>query len=214
MRTKEQIIATLKDPGIIAVIRAQSAAQVPFIADALLAGGVVAIEVTMSTPNAIQAIADAAKRFGDRAIIGVGTVLDVDTCRAAIDAGAEFVVSPIARKELVPVAHGAGRAVMLGAYTPTEAQVVHESGADFVKLFPADSLGLAYIKALRAPLPHLRIVPTGGVDVENVADFLKAGCAALGVGSSLVSSRILQDAAWLELARRAATFVAATRGAH
>src|SRR5947208_17015300 len=102
---------------------------------------------------------------------------------------------------------------MLGAYTPTEAQTAHEAGADFIKIFPADTLGPGYIKALRAPLPHLRIVPTGGVDVHNVADFLKAGCAALGVGGSLVSSKILQEANWPELTRKAAEFVAAAQRA-
>src|SRR5437016_2874362 len=102
---------------------------------------------------------------------------------------------------------------MLGAYTPTEAQIAHEAGADFIKIFPADTLGPGYIRALRAPLPHLRIVPTGGVDVHNVGDFLKAGCAAVGAGSSLVSTKILQDANWPELTRRAADFVNAARQA-
>ena len=102
---------------------------------------------------------------------------------------------------------------MLGAYTPTEAQLAHEEGADFIKIFPADSLGAGYIKALRAPLPHLRIVPTGGVDVQNVGEFLRAGCAALGVGSSLVSTRILQEADWPELTRRASAFATAARQA-
>ena len=111
------------------------------------------------------------------------------------------------------MAHAAGKPVMLGAYTPTEAQAVHESGADFVKIFPAETLGPGYIKALRAPLPHLRIVPTGGLELSNVADFLKAGCVALGVGGSLVSTAILQQADWPELTRRAAAFVAAARSA-
>ena len=146
-------------------------------------------------------------------MIGVGTVLDADTCRAAIAAGAEFVVTPICRTELVAIAHAAGCPIMLGAYTPTEAQLAHEAGADFVKIFPADSLGPSYIKALRAPLPHLRIVPTGGVDVHNIAEFLKAGCAALGVGSALVSAKILQEADWPELTRRAGALVNAARQA-
>jgi len=213
MKTKAQIISALTDPGIIAVVRAQSADQVPPLTEALLKGGVVAVEITMTTPNAIEAIRLAAKEFAGRALIGVGTVLNEYTCRSALDAGAEFVVSPIGKFSLVPLAHTAGRPVMLGAYTPTEAQAVHESGTDFVKLFPADSLGASYIKALRAPLPHLQIVPTGGVDVGNVADFLKAGCAALGVGSSLVSAQILKDGNWAELTRRAGAFVSAVRSA-
>jgi 2-dehydro-3-deoxyphosphogluconate aldolase / (4S)-4-hydroxy-2-oxoglutarate aldolase len=213
MRNKSDIISLLIDPGIIAVVRAQQAAQVLPLFEALIAGGIRAIEITMTTPNALAAIREAREKIGERALIGVGTVLDVDTCRAAIKAGAEFVVTPICRTELVAIAHAADCPIMLGAYTPTEAQLAHEAGADFIKIFPADSLGAGYIKALRAPLPHLRIVPTGGVDVHNVADFLKAGCAALGVGSSLVSAKILQEANWPELTRRATAFVTAARQA-
>jgi 2-dehydro-3-deoxyphosphogluconate aldolase/(4S)-4-hydroxy-2-oxoglutarate aldolase len=182
--------------------------------EALIAGGVKAIEITMTTPNALAGISEAREKIGERAVIGVGTVLDAETCRAAAAAGAEFVVTPICRTELVAVAHAAGCPIMLGAYTPTEAQAAHEAGADFIKIFPADTLGPGYMKALRAPLPHLRIVPTGGVDVPNVAEFLKAGCAALGVGSALVSAKILQAADWPELTRRAAAFVNAARQAH
>ena len=213
MRTKPEIISLLTNPGIIAVVRAHKPEQVPPLAEALIAGGVLAIEITMTTPNALAAIHDARAQLGERALVGVGTVLDVQTCRGAIVAGAEFVVTPICRTGFVPIAHAAGRPIMLGAYTPTEAQLAHEAGADFVKLFPADSLGPGYIKALRAPLPHLRLVPTGGVDLHNVADFLKAGCAALGVGSSLVSAKILQEADWPELTQRATAFVNAARQA-
>ncbi len=213
MRTKTEIVSLLTNPGIIAIVRAQQAAQVVPLFEALIAGGIRAIEITMTTPNALEAIREAREKLGERAVIGVGTVLAADTCRAAITAGAEFVVTPICRTELVAVAHAAGCPIMLGAYTPTEAQMAHEAGADFVKIFPADTLGPGYIKALRAPLPHLRIVPTGGVDVPNVADFLKAGCAALGVGSSLVSAKILQEADWPALTARATAFVNAARQA-
>ena len=213
MRTKPEIISLLTNPGIIAIVRAHQSAQVVPLFEALLAGGVRAIEITMTTPNALAAIREARDKLGERALVGVGTVLDVNTCRAAIAAGAEFVVSPICRTGLVPIAHAAGCPIMLGAYTPTEAQIAHEADADFVKLFPADNLGPAYIKALLAPLPHLRVVPTGGIDMHNVADFLKAGCAALGVGSSLVSAKILQEANWPELTRRAAALVNAVRQA-
>ncbi len=208
---RSEIIARLTDPGIIAVVRAQKPEQVIPLSEALLDGGVIAIEITMTTPNAIAAIRDARQKLGDRALIGVGTVLDAATCRSALQAGAEFVVTPILRPEFVPIVHAADRPIMLGAYTPTEAQSAYEAGADFIKIFPADTLGPDYIKGIRAPLPHLRIVPTGGVDVHNVADFLKAGCAALGVGSSLVSTKILQEANWPELARKAAEFVSAAR---
>ncbi len=211
MRSKSEIISLLCNPGIIAVVRAQRADQVLPSSEALISGGVMAIEITMTTPNAIAAIREAHEKVGERALVGVGTVLDAATCRAAIEAGAEFVVTPVCRPECVGIAHAAGRPIMLGAYTPTEAQTAHEAGSDFVKLFPASMLGPDYVKALRAPLPHLRLVPTGGVEVENVADFLKAGCAALGIGSSLVSVKILQEADWPELTRRAAAFVNAAR---
>lgn len=213
VRDKQQIIELLTDPGIVAVVRAKSAAQVRPLSEALLAGGVIAIEITMTTPNAIEALRLAREGLDERALIGVGTVLDAATCQAALSAGAEFVVTPICRTELVSIAHGSDRPIMIGAYTPTEAQLAHEAGADFIKIFPADTLGPRYIKSLRAPLPHLRLVPTGGVDVHNVADFLKAGCAALGVGSSLVSARILQESDWPALTKRAAEFVNAARKA-
>ena len=208
-RSKSEVVALLTNPGIIAVIRAQTANQVLPISEALIAGGVKAIEVTMTTPNAIEAIRQSRGKIGDRALVGVGTVLDENTCLAALGAGAEFVVTPVCRPDLVRLAQSADRPIMLGAFTPTEAQTAYEAGADFIKIFPADTLGPGYIKALRAPLPHLRIVPTGGVDVHNVADFLKAGCAALGVGGSLVSAKILQESNWPELTLKAAEFVKA-----
>jgi 2-dehydro-3-deoxyphosphogluconate aldolase / (4S)-4-hydroxy-2-oxoglutarate aldolase len=211
MRSRKEIVSLLTDPGIIAVVRAKSEQQVIPLTEALVRGGVIAVEITMTTPNAIAAIAAAVRHFGTQALIGVGTVLNAEVCRAAIGAGAEFVVSPISRAEIVQAAHDADRPVMLGAYTPTEAQIAHEMGTDFVKLFPADGLGPAYVKALRAPLPHLKIVPTGGVDLQTAGAFIKAGCAALGVGSSLLSAQILAENNWAELTRLAGEFVKAVR---
>lgn len=213
MRTKAEIISSLTNPGIIAVVRAQKEEQVLPLSEALLAGGVIAVEITMTTPNAIAAIRSASQQLGDHALIGVGTVLEAKTCRAAIEAGAQFVVTPVFRPEFVAIAQAAQRPLMLGAYTPTEAQLAHEAGADFIKIFPADSLGPKYIKALRAPLPHLRIVPTGGVEASNVGDFLKAGCVAVGAGSSLVPAKCLRDNDWPELTRRATEFVKAAHQA-
>jgi 2-dehydro-3-deoxyphosphogluconate aldolase / (4S)-4-hydroxy-2-oxoglutarate aldolase len=211
MRSRADIISLLTNPGIIAVVRAVRQEQVLPLSEALIAGGVIAIEVTMTTPNAIEAIREAKQKLGARGLIGVGTVLDETICRTAIGAGAEFVVSPILRTALVEVAHKADRPVMLGAYTPTEAQLAHEAGADFVKFFPADGLGPNYIKALRAPLPHLRMVPTGGVDLKTAVDFLKAGCAALGVGSALTTRDILAKDDWPELTRLAKEYVRTVR---
>ena len=206
MRSRSEIISLLTNPGIIAVVRTDRPEQVLPICEALLAGGVLAVEITLTVPRALEAIRKASRQFG-RAVIGVGTVLDARSCSAAIAAGAEFVVSPITKLEILQAAHAAERPAMLGAYTPTEAQAAHEAGADFIKIFPADKLGPAYIRALRAPLPHLRIVPTGGVDLQTASDFLKAGCLALGVGSSLLTSEILRTSNWPELARLAKSFV-------
>ena len=206
MRSKSEIISLLTDPGIIAVVRVQNTGQVLPLSEALIAGGIIAIEITMTTPNAIEAIRNASRNLGPRAVMGVGTVLDSQTCREAIEAGAEFVVSPILRPEIAKTAREFDRPVMLGAYTPTEAQLAHEAGADFIKIFPAEGLGPNYIKALRAPLPHLRIVPTGGVDLNTAADFLKAGCAALGVGSALISASLLRGNRWDELTKVSRAF--------
>lgn len=207
MRSRAEVISLITRPGIIAVVRTDRAEQVPPICEALLAGGVVAVEITFTVPKAAEAIRAASGRFGASALIGAGTVLNAATCREAIAAGAEFVVSPITKLEIVTAAHDADRPVMLGAYTPTEAQAAHEAGADFIKIFPADKLGPSYIKALRAPLPHLRIVPTGGVDLQTAAEFLKAGCAALGVGGSLLTAEILRTGNWAELTRLARSYV-------
>ncbi|MDB6036578.1 MAG: 2-dehydro-3-deoxyphosphogluconate aldolase/4-hydroxy-2-oxoglutarate aldolase, partial [Verrucomicrobiales bacterium] len=136
-----------------------------------------------------------------------GTVVTAEVAHDAIAAGAEFVVSPITRPSIVKASHSCDRPVMIGAYTATEAQTAHEAGADFVKLFPADGLGPAYVKALRAPLPHLQIVPTGGVELKNVGDWLRAGCAAVGVGSSLIRKDFLEKSSWSELSSLSAEFV-------
>lgn len=204
--SREAILRRVSDCGVIAIVRAHRENQIPPICEALLAGGVSTIEVTMSTPNAVNAIREAAQHFGPDAIIGVGTVLDEATALAALEAGAQFLVSPITRPALVPLAHQFDAPTMLGAFTPTEAQLVHESGSDCVKLFPADPLGPRFVNALRAPMPHLRIVPTGGVNLDTVAPFLAAGCVALGAGSSLVSKGILETDDWAQLQKRAQAF--------
>lgn len=211
MRSKQEIISALANPGIVAVVRASSAAQVLPLAEALLNGGIRAVEITLTTPNAIEAISHARKHFGTDALIGVGTVLTAEIAQNAMDAGAEFVVSPITRLEIAKAAAAGGRPVMLGAFTPTEAQAAHEAGADFVKLFPADTLGPAYIRAIRAPLPHLKLVPTGGVTIENIAEFFQAGCPAVGVGSSLITREVLQKNDWPALTELAKRFIEAAR---
>ena len=213
MSKRFEIVSRLLDPGIIAVVRTSSTEQVLPVCEALLAGGVIALEITFTVPNALDAIQQASARFGSDALIGAGTVLNAEMTRTAIYAGAKFIVSPITRTEIVTAAHEASVPAMLGAYTPTEAQTAHEAGADFIKLFPADKLGPSYVKALRAPLPHLKIVPTGGVDLNTAADFLKAGCAALGVGGSLLTAEILKTSNWTELTRLARAYVDIARAA-
>jgi 2-dehydro-3-deoxyphosphogluconate aldolase/(4S)-4-hydroxy-2-oxoglutarate aldolase len=207
MRSREKIIEALIQRVLIAVIRTKDARLVLPVCEALVKGGITALEITMTVPRALEVFREVKDRLGGEAVMGVGSVLNAAMSRAAMEAGAEFVVSPITRREIAEVAQGAGGAVMLGAYTPTEAQTAHEAGADFVKLFPADQLGPSHVRALRAPMPHLRIVPTGGVSLETIGPFLAAGCAALGVGSSLVTSGILEKEDWGTLASRAKAFV-------
>jgi 2-dehydro-3-deoxyphosphogluconate aldolase / (4S)-4-hydroxy-2-oxoglutarate aldolase len=213
MTNREKTVKSLIDGCLVAVIRTSKAEQVIPVCEACLEGGIQALEITLTTPNAIELIRTASARFGQSAIVGVGSVLTAERCRAAVDAGAQFVVSPIGKQEIAAAAHELDRPVMLGAYTPTEAQLAHEMGADFIKIFPADKLGPSYIKALRAPMPHLRIVPTGGVDLKTAADFLKAGCSALGVGSSLLAPDLLKAGDWKGLAALAAEFVKAVKAA-
>lgn len=207
MSSRSEIAARLVALGLVAVVRVPGRDQVLPVCEALVAGGVLAVEVTLTVPDALAAIREVSKKFGDHALIGAGTVLNADQARAVLDAGAEYFISPIMRPELIAVAHAANKPVMIGAYTPTEAQLAHEAGADFIKIFPANRLGAGYIKSLRGPLPHLRMVPTGGVDLQTIPEFVQAGCAALGVGSSLITAEILKAQDWPELTRRAAEFV-------
>ncbi|MEI6562424.1 MAG: bifunctional 4-hydroxy-2-oxoglutarate aldolase/2-dehydro-3-deoxy-phosphogluconate aldolase [Verrucomicrobiota bacterium] len=211
--SKPEIIDRIVNPGIVAIIRADSSEQLMGAAEALYEGGVTGMEVTMTTPNALQVINDVAKRFGKKVLIGVGTVLDTETCRAAILAGSQFVVTPVTRPEVITLCNRYGIPIAAGAYTPTEALTAYEAGADFVKIFPADQLGPQYIKNILAPLPQLQIIPTGGVTVATVDAFIKAGCVALGAGSSLVSKEILKNQDWKKLTETAAAFVEAIKKA-
>ncbi len=211
--TKPEIIQRLLAPGIIAIIRADSADQLLHAAEALLAGGVTAVEITMTTPNAIPTIGDIAAKLGDQILMGVGSIIDPETARVAILGGAEFVITPVTRPEIIRMCNRYGKPIASGAFTPTECLVAHESGADFVKLFPADQVGPGYIKNLLAPLPMLQIIPTGGVNAATASAFLQAGSVALGVGTALVSRDILVARAWKKLTARAAELVQAVRAA-
>ncbi len=206
MNSLDLIRCGLISSGVVAVIRTESPEPILEIARALVRGNVRALEVTLTVPGAVEVILELRREWGDQAFVGAGTVLDGKGCREVIEAGAQFLVSPIARTSLAPIAKEAGRVLMLGAYTPTEAQAVHESGADFVKVFPCDGLGTAYIRSLLAPLPHLRIVPTGGVDLKTAPEYIRAGCAAVGAGSSLIPKEMVRDRRWEELTAHAAAF--------
>jgi 2-dehydro-3-deoxyphosphogluconate aldolase/(4S)-4-hydroxy-2-oxoglutarate aldolase len=209
MSSRSEIISRLIDPGVIPIIRAQHADDVMPACEALLAGGLKALEITMTTPNALALIREAAKRFGAKAVIGAGTIMTPAMCLDAIKAGAEFIVSPIMIPGIAHVAQGADRVCILGAFTPTEAQAAHEAGSDFIKIFPAESP--AYVAAVRSPLPHLKIVPTSGVNLKTGPEYFAMGCQLVGVGSSLVSAKILREKNWAELTRLAAEFVAMAR---
>ncbi len=211
--TKSDITQRLLEAGIIAIIRADTSDQLLDAAQAMADGGVTAIEVTMTTPNALEVVRDAAAKFGDRILMGVGTVLSEENCASAILAGAQFIVTPVTKPEVIRACHRYGKPIVSGAYTPTECLLAHESVADFVKLFRAGLLGPAYIRSILAPLPMLRIIPTGGVTPETASGFLEAGCVALGAGSSLVSKEILKSRDWPALTARAAAFVRAIREA-
>ncbi len=178
MSEREIICAKIKDEGLLAIVRVPRAELALPIAKALVSGGIRAVELTMTIPNALDAIRAIDRELGDEVLLGVGTVIDDDTCKAAINAGAKYIISPITKTSLIENAHAMDRPVMLGAYTPSEAQAAHEAGSDFIKIFPADSLGPSYIKALLAPLPHLKIIPTGGVNLDTMESFLLAGSVA------------------------------------
>src|SRR6478752_1147059 len=214
-RTKDRLFEQMLAAGVIAVIRAQSKEQLAPIAQALLEGGVPSIEVTMSTPKALAGIEALADALGDKAIIGVGTVLDAHTARDAIAAGAQFVVSPVLDEEIIATTKRYGKISIPGAFTPTEILRAWTLGADVVKVFPSTSLGPQYIKDLLAPMPQLRLTPTGGVDLKNAADWIKAGAACLGVGTSLVTRDALSKNDWASIASAAKAFtqaVASARG--
>jgi 2-dehydro-3-deoxyphosphogluconate aldolase/(4S)-4-hydroxy-2-oxoglutarate aldolase len=211
MTSRAEIVSRLLDPGVIPVIRADNVDDVMPACEALLAGGLTALEITMTTPNALALIREAIKRFGARAVIGVGTVMTPEMCLDAIKAGAAFVVTPIMKPEIARMAQGADRVCILGAFTPTEAQLAYEAGADFIKIFPAESP--AYVAAVLAPLPHLKVVPTSGVNLKTGPEYFAMGCPLVGVGSSLVSSKILREKNWPELTRLAGEFVAMARKA-
>ena len=192
MTNRKSVSGTISDAGLIAIVRSKSDAFCFEAVEALGSAGCHVVEATLTTPGALKLVSDVRTRL-PKITMGIGSVLCVDQVLAAADAGAQFVVTPILNTAVIKACNDADIPIVCGAYTPTEAQMAHDSGADFVKLFPADTLGAKYIKALLAPLPHLRIIPTGGVDITTIPDLFSAGCIAVAAGSNLVSEALLSN---------------------
>ena len=190
---KQQIVEQIETLGLVPVVRAASADEAMRVIDAIKEGGVSVLEITMTVPGAVKVIEEVAARYGEEATVGAGTVLDPETARACILAGAQFVVSPALNLETIALCRRYSVAVMPGALTPTEVVTAWQAGADLVKIFPCGSMGGAsYIKNLKGPLPHIKFIPTGGVSLKTAADFIKAGSSALGVGTDLVDVKAIR----------------------
>ncbi|HOB73893.1 MAG TPA: bifunctional 4-hydroxy-2-oxoglutarate aldolase/2-dehydro-3-deoxy-phosphogluconate aldolase [Phycisphaerae bacterium] len=213
MASTTKIVSEIESTGVVAIIRAAGSSELVDVVTALRDGGLTCIEVTMTTPNALDVIHKARETLGDSAAIGVGTVLDAETARAAILAGAQFVVAPILDLPTIEMCRRYSVPVMPGAMTPTEIVRAWQAGADFVKVFPSTAAGPGLIRDLRGPLPQIKMIPTGGINLNNAAEFIKAGAAALGVGSALVTKEAVKNkdfaglkaaaAQWLQCVRQA-----------
>ena len=213
MPGKETVLQRMIDCGVVAVVRAPSSEELLRVSQAICAGGVDCIEITMTTPNALAVISEVSRELGGRAVVGVGSVTDPDTAQAAIEAGAEFVVGPILNFDVIEMAGRHSKVVVPGAFTPTEILQAWNAGADVVKVFPASVGGPAYFKAVLAPLPQVRLTPTGGVNLKTAGEFIKAGAVFLGVGSALVDKKLVAEGNFPELQKRAEQFVGAVRTA-
>lgn len=210
---RQTLVEQISREGLVAIIRADSPAGLVEACQALHDGGVRVCEITMTTPNALEAIALARKTFKDEMLVGVGSVTDAATVERAVKAGAQFVVSPVMVESVILASHGCGVPTMPGAMTPTEIWNATAMGADVVKVFPANHFGPTYFKDVLAPLPQVKLMPTGGVTRDNVGEWFKAGAVALGVGSSLVKKDLLKSKDWKTLAADAKAFVQAVRQA-
>jgi 2-dehydro-3-deoxyphosphogluconate aldolase/(4S)-4-hydroxy-2-oxoglutarate aldolase len=205
---RADIVARIERERVVAVLRLDEPAKLRAVVDALAAGGVRVFEVTMTVPGAIGLIEELARALTNDLMVGAGTVIDVGTARHAISAGAAFVVSPVFRRDIIGACHEAAVPAMPGCFTPTEILDAWESGADIVKVFPSTSLGPAFIKDVRAPLPQLKLMPTGGVSIDNAADWLRAGAVAVGIGSALVDAAAVKSGDFASMTRKAERLVA------
>jgi len=212
--TKKEVADRIVEVGIVPVVRATSAKQATQAAEAVCAGGIPIVEITMTVPGAVEVIKQLAMTVGSQVLLGAGTVLDAETAQRCIDAGAQFLVSPGFDAEMVKLANRLGKLVMAGALTPTEVITAWKTGSDFVKVFPCGSVGGAkYIKALKAPLPQIPMVPTGGINLNTAAEFIQAGSAALGIGGELVSASALASGNTAEITDAARKYVNIVREA-
>src|SRR5437899_4600121 len=191
--SKEAQLRQVLECGIVAVVRSQDSQQLVEVVRALADGGVTVAEITMTVPGALDVVRQVRQALGDRVLLGAGTILDPETARAALLAGAEYIVSPTLNLDVIKLCQRYDKLVMPGAFTPTEILAAWEAGADIVKVFPADVVGPAFFKAMRGPLPQIRMMPTGGVDLNSAAAFLKAGACCLGVGGQLVESKAVAE---------------------
>jgi 2-dehydro-3-deoxyphosphogluconate aldolase/(4S)-4-hydroxy-2-oxoglutarate aldolase len=191
--SKESHLRHVLDSGIVAVVRSPDSGQLVEVCRALADGGVTVVEITMTVPDALDVVRAVRRALGDRVLLGAGTILDPETGRAALLAGAEYLVAPTLNLDVIRLCQRYDKLVMPGCFTPTEILTAWEAGADVIKVFPAEVLGPAFFKALRGPLPQVRLMPTGGVDLSTAADFLKAGACCLGVGSQLVEPRAVAE---------------------
>ena len=208
------VTAQIEALGVVAVIRLKDPARLRAAVDAMAAGGVRALEVTMTVPRAVEMIRELAPTLPDGFLLGAGTVIDADTARAVIDAGASFVVGPVFRPDVIAACHERDVPAMPGCFSPTEILTAYECGADIVKVFPATALGPQYVKDIRAPLPQLKLMPTGGVTLDNAGDWIRAGAVAVGVGSALVDTKAIEAGRFdviTDNARRVVASVAAAR---
>jgi len=203
---KDHCLERLTKTGIIAIMRAKTSDQLLKAADAIKAGGVDAIEVTMTTPNALDVIKQAVSRYGSGVLFGVGSVIDPESARVAILAGAKFVVCPTLNLDTITLCRRYSVPVMPGAFTVTEILEAWEKGADIVKVFPASIGGPSYIKAIKAPLPQVKLMPVGGVNHETTSEFIRAGCEVVAVGSALVDQKLLDEQKFDVITERAIRF--------
>jgi 2-dehydro-3-deoxyphosphogluconate aldolase/(4S)-4-hydroxy-2-oxoglutarate aldolase len=211
--TRAGIVRQISDCGVVAVIRLKDGSKLRAVVDALAAGGITALEVTMTVPRAIELIGEIAPSLPPGFLLGAGTVVEPDTARAAVRAGARYIVSPVFRPAVIEASHAAGAAAMPGCFSPTEILAAWDAGADVVKVFPATALGPAYFKDLRGPLPHVKLMPTGGVSLDNAADWIRAGAVAIGVGGALVDPALVAAADYAAITDRAKRFVERVRDA-